>query len=69
MMKRLTIGMSEELYTDLLEFAADESKKKVRRLSLGRTVRALISAQLKQSGYERATVKPGTLDVTARQAA
>jgi hypothetical protein len=50
-MKRLTIAMSEDLYARLLGYAADQSKSQLRRLSLGETVRTLISARLDELGY------------------
>jgi len=49
--KRITIAMTDELYVRLLEFTADESKKKVRRLSLGNSIRTLISSKLDELGY------------------
>jgi len=67
LMKRLTIAMGDELYTELVEYAADESKRKVRRLSLGEAARTLISAQLAEFGYERALGNPTSLSPTARK--
>lgn len=49
-MKRLTIAMSDYLYGRLLNFAADQSKSQMRRLSLGETVRSLVSARLDELG-------------------
>jgi len=60
-MKRITIAMSDELYTDLLEYAADQSKKNVRRLSMGEAVRDLISIQLREVGYTRSLQRSLTL--------
>jgi hypothetical protein len=51
-MKRLTIAMSDELYGRLLGYAADQSKSQMRRLSLGETMRTLVSARLDQLGYD-----------------
>lgn len=51
-MKRLTIAMSDGLYRRLLGYAADESKRHMRRLSLGETVRILITARLDELGYD-----------------
>jgi hypothetical protein len=45
-MKRLTIAMSDYLYGRLLVFAADQSKSQMKRLSLGETVRMLVSTRL-----------------------
>ena len=50
-MKRLTIAMSDYLYVRLLGFAADQSKSQMKRLSLGETVRTLVTARLDQLGY------------------
>lgn len=50
-MKRLTIAMSDYLYSRLLGFAADKSKRDLKRLSLGETVRDLVSERLDQLGY------------------
>ena len=50
-MKRLTIAMSDELYARLLGYAADESKRKLKRLSLGETMRNLVSARLDELEY------------------
>jgi hypothetical protein len=50
-MKRLTIAMSDYLYGRLLGFAADKSKREMKRLSLGETVRDLVSARLDELGY------------------
>ena len=51
-MKRLTIAMSEDLYGRLLGYAADQSKSKMKRLSLGETMRTLVSTRLDEIGYE-----------------
>jgi hypothetical protein len=50
-MKRLTIAMSDDLYARLLGFAADQSKSHLRRISLGESVRDLVSARLDELGY------------------
>jgi len=49
--KRLTIAMTDELYLELLKFNTDECKKEVRKLSLGNSIRGLISSRLEQLGY------------------
>jgi hypothetical protein len=51
-MKRLTIAMNDELYARLLGFAADQSKSQLKRISLGESVRDLVSARLDELGYE-----------------
>ena len=51
-MKRLTIAMSDDLYARLLGYAADESKSQLKRLSLGESVRSLITARLDELGYD-----------------
>ena len=51
-MKRLTIAMSDELYGRLLGYAADQSKSQMKRLSLGETLRTLVSARLDELGYD-----------------
>lgn len=43
--------MTDELYLALLTYTADESKKKARKLSLGSSIRSLISYRLEQLGY------------------
>jgi hypothetical protein len=50
-MKRLTIAMNDDLYARLLGYAADQSKSQLKRLSLGESVRDLVSARLDQLGY------------------
>jgi len=50
-MKRLTIAMSDDLYARLLGFAADQSKSQLKRISLGESVRDLVSARLDELGY------------------
>lgn len=50
-MKRITIAMTDELYLALLEYTADESRKEVRKLSLGKSMRSLMSSRLEQLGY------------------
>jgi len=54
-MKRLTIAMSDDLYARLLGYAADQSKSKLKRLSLGESMRDLVSARLDQLGYSMVT--------------
>jgi len=49
--KRITIAMSDELYMELLEYTADQSREKLRKLSLGSSMRSLISSRLEQLGY------------------
>ncbi len=51
-MKRLTIAMNDGLYGRLLGYAADQSKSQMRRLSLGETVRILVTARLDELGYD-----------------
>jgi hypothetical protein len=51
-MKRLTIAMGEDLYGRLLGYAADQSKSQMKRLSLGLTMRTLVSTRLDELGYE-----------------
>jgi hypothetical protein len=51
LVKRITIAIPEELYATLLEFTADECKKKQRKLSLGNSIRTLMSSRLEQLGY------------------
>jgi hypothetical protein len=56
-MKRLTVAMDDELYGRLLGYAADQSKRQMKRLSLGETVRNLVSSGLDELGYD-ATLQP-----------
>lgn len=44
--------MDDDLYRRLLEYAADQSKIKVKRLSIGEAVRGLVTVQLTKVGYE-----------------
>jgi len=74
-MKRLTISMDDDLYRSLLEYAADQSKRNIRRLSLGEAVRTLISIQLEGYGYDHIHNGKGkgnplqiaNMDVSSRQ--
>ena len=50
-MKRLTIAMSDDLYARILGYAADQSKSQLKRLSLGETMRVLVTARLDELGY------------------
>ena len=59
--------MSDELYRDLLEYAADQSKRNVRRLSLGEAVRTLISIQLEGFGYSSTLLGGRRADAAAQQ--
>jgi hypothetical protein len=43
--------MTDELYLALLEYSADESKKAVRKISLGKSMRSLMSSRLDELGY------------------
>ena len=52
-MRRLTVALDDDLFGELLNYAADRSKQKVRRLSLGEAVRVLLAARLVQVGYRR----------------
>jgi hypothetical protein len=60
-MKRLTIAMSDELYGRLLGYAADQSKSKLKRFSLGETMRTLVSARLDELGYDMLREEPPRL--------
>ncbi len=44
--------MNDDLYLRLLQYVADESKRNVRRLSLGKALRTLVSSRLDQLGYQ-----------------
>lgn len=61
-MKRITISLSDELYRNLLDYAADQSKRNVKRLSLGEAVRTLISIQLDGFGYNRGMIQLHRVD-------
>lgn len=52
-MRRLTVVLDDDLFGELLNYAADRSKQKVRRLSLGEAVRVLLADQLAQVGYRQ----------------
>jgi hypothetical protein len=43
--------MTDELYLALLEYSADESRKAVKKISLGRSMRTLMSTRLDELGY------------------
>ena len=45
-MKRVTIALDEKMYLSLIEYAAEKSKKEMRRFSLGEAIRDLIASQL-----------------------
>jgi hypothetical protein len=51
LVKRITIAMTDELYLALLEYSADESKRAVRKISLGNSMRSLMSSRLEELGY------------------
>ncbi len=59
-MKRVTIAMDDDLYRDLLNYAADQSKMNVRRLSIGEAVRTLVTDQLDAVGYARSSQDGGS---------
>ena len=59
--------MSDELYRDLLEYAADQSKRNVRRLSLGEAMRTLISIPLKEYGYSHNPIRAPQMNLSAQQ--
>jgi hypothetical protein len=43
--------MTDELYLALLQYSADESRKAVRKVSLGKSMRSLMSSRLYELGY------------------
>ena len=43
--------MTDELYLALLEYSADEIKKALRKISLGRSMRSLMASRLEELGY------------------
>ena len=49
----MTVAMSDELYADLLIYAADQSKRTLKKLSVGEAMRTLLAAELRSRGYER----------------
>jgi hypothetical protein len=51
LVKRITIAMTDELYLALLEYSADESRKAVKKISLGMSMRSLMSSRLEELGY------------------
>jgi hypothetical protein len=46
--------MGGDLYARLLGYAADQSKSKLKRFSLGETVRSLVTSKLDELGYQMA---------------
>lgn len=66
-MKRLTIAMGDDLYASLVEFAAEESKRQVRRMSLGEAARTLILEQLNHKGHSPEIARPSPLEPTPRR--
>jgi len=52
-MRRLTVALDDDLFGDLLNYAADRSKQNVRRVSLGEAVRVLLAVRLAQVGYRQ----------------
>jgi hypothetical protein len=67
-MKHITISISDELYGDMLDYAADQSKKNVRRLNMCEVMRTLIAAPLQEQGYRRALVNVPQMSSPPRQA-
>ncbi len=49
-MKRVTIALDDEMYVALLEYAAERSKREMRRFSMGRAIRDLVASQLETIG-------------------
>jgi predicted transcriptional regulator len=45
-MKRVTIALDDEMYIALLEYAAERSKREMRRFSMGKAIRDLVASQL-----------------------
>ena len=45
-MKRVTIALDDEMYVALLEYAAERSKREMRRFSMGEAIRELAARQL-----------------------
>ena len=50
-MKRVTIALDEELYVSLVDYAANKSKREMRRFSIGEAIRELLALQLASLGY------------------
>ncbi len=49
-MKRVTIALDDEMYVALLEYAAERSKREMRRFSMGKAIRDLVASQLATIG-------------------
>jgi predicted transcriptional regulator len=45
-MKRVTIALDDEMYLSLLEYAAQRSKREMRRFSMGEAIRDLVASRL-----------------------
>lgn len=45
-MKRVTIALDDEMYLSLLEYAAQRSKREMRRFSMGEAIRDLVASKL-----------------------
>jgi hypothetical protein len=45
--------MTDELYLAILEYSVDESRRDVMKISLGKSMRSLMSSRLEQLGYRK----------------
>ncbi|MFQ5710865.1 MAG: hypothetical protein ACE5GD_03700 [Candidatus Geothermarchaeales archaeon] len=50
LMKRITIAIDEETYRCLVDYAAERSKREMRRFAIGEAIRELLRANLKGKG-------------------
>ena len=50
-MKRITISLDDEIYTSLIDYAADTCKQDLSRLSISKVLRDILASQLGQLNY------------------
>jgi predicted CopG family antitoxin len=50
-MKRITITIDDEIYTSLVDYAAETCKEDLTRLSVSRAIRKLLASRLEELRY------------------
>lgn len=50
-MKRITVSLDDEIYSSLIDYAADTCKQDLARLSISKVLRDILASQLGQLNY------------------
>jgi hypothetical protein len=50
-MKRITVSLDDDIYSSLIDYAADSSKQDLARLSISKILRDILASQLGQLNY------------------